>query len=98
VRKAWPGGTWLRKAIIHSYFRLMKVGLKASIATIPDVPQAKTFESEFSSLQERRKHLIDQLIIFSVERIDERDALQRETILQIFGEQVLHASTSRRSP
>jgi hypothetical protein len=24
VRKAWPGGTWLRKAIIHSYFRLMK--------------------------------------------------------------------------
>jgi len=42
--------------------------------------------------------LIDQLIIFSVEWIDERDALQRETILQIFGEQVLHASTSRRSP
>jgi hypothetical protein len=47
---------------------------------------------------ELRQQLVDQLIIFLVEWIDERDALQHETILQIFGKQVPHARTPCRSP
>jgi hypothetical protein len=53
---------------------------------------------EFAATSGWREDFIDQLIVFSVEWIDERDALQRETILQIFGKQVPHARTPCRRP
>jgi hypothetical protein len=53
---------------------------------------------EFAATSGWREDFIDQLIVFSVEWIDERDALQRETILQIFRKQVPHARTLCRSP
>ena len=45
-----------------------------------------------------REDLIKQWIVFWFEWIDERDALQRETILKIFGKQVPDAHAPCRSP
>ena len=45
-----------------------------------------------------RKGLVDQSGIRLLERVNEPDALQDESILQVFGEQALHARTLRGSP
>jgi len=67
------------------------------VARIAD-NQAERLGGEFTATSGWREDLIDQLIVFSFEWIDERDALQRETILQIFGKQMPDAYTPCRSP
>ena len=46
----------------------------------------------------RREDFIKQWIVFWFEWIDERDALQRETISKIFGKQVPDARVPCRGP
>lgn len=65
---------------------------------LASAPSAFRKTQPFAITSGWQQHLIDRLIICSVEWIDERDALQREAILQIFGKQVRHARTSGRGP
>lgn len=60
--------------------------------------QVERLRGEFAATSRWRQDLIDQLSVFSFEWIDELDALQRETILQIFGKHVPDAHTPCRSP
>jgi hypothetical protein len=45
-----------------------------------------------------RKKGIDELIVFASEWIDERDILQREPVLKIFGQHMPDAGTLGRGP
>jgi len=47
--------------------------------------QVERLRGEFTATSGRWEDLIDQLIVFSFERVNESDTLQCETILQIFG-------------
>jgi probable addiction module antidote protein len=47
--------------------------------------EVERLRAEFTATSGRREDLIDQLIVFSFERVNESDTLQCETILQIFG-------------
>ena len=61
-------------------------------------PHVEHLTGEFACRLGWREDLVDQLVVFSFEWIDEGDALQRETVLEIFGKQVPHASTLCRGP
>ena len=87
-RAKWVGGGPTRLALIG----IIRRGTRLVLV------QSKRLRGEFAVSSGRREHFVDQLITFSVEWIDERDTLQRETILQIFGKQVPHARTPCRSP
>ena len=52
----------------------------------------------FVNLPPAEEFFIDQLIVYTFERIDKRHALQFETVLQIFCEQVPNACAPGRGP
>jgi hypothetical protein len=60
--------------------------------------QVERMRGKFTATSGWRQDLINQLIVFSFEWVNDHDALQSEAILQIFGHQVPYARALSRSP
>ena len=73
-------------------------GLHSKPCSVHRRLSVRAVERRITATSGWQENLIDQLIVFSFEWIDEHDALQRETILIIFGKQVPHPRTPCRSP